>query len=116
MTPWTSELLEDGAGTTTRVEDMIKEMVSTLLASKEIVTIAGRPGITRGNAPLPQNGKSKGKGFQGECYNCGEKGHPARECPKGKEGGKSKGKGDSYKGKGKGSWSRGKGIWQVDGE
>ncbi len=66
--------------------------------------------------PQPEKGKSKGNGLQGECYNCGEKGHPARECPKGKEGGKAKGKGDRYKGKGKGGWSWGKGILQIDGE
>ena len=61
-------------------------------------------------------GTTKGKGFQGECYNCGEKGRPAMECPKGKEGGKSKGNGDIYRGKGKGAWSWGKGVWVVDGK
>ncbi len=45
-------------------------------------------------------GKRKGKGFQGGYYNCGETGHPARDCPRG---GKAKGKGKSYKVKGKGS-------------
>ncbi len=39
-----------------------------------------------------------------------------QECPKGKEGGKSKSKGDGYKAKGKESWTWGKGIRQVDGE
>ena len=48
-------------------------------------------------------GKSKGKdkGLQGSCFLCGEFGHPARECPKGK--GKS---GAEFKGKGKGKGSR----------
>ncbi len=63
--------------------------------------------------PLPIERQDKGKGFQGECYNCAEKGHPARECPRGKEGGNSKRKGDGYTRKGKGSWSWG--TWDLAG-
>ena len=56
-------------------------------------------------------GKSKGKGFQGSCHNCGEWGHSQRFCPKGGGKGKS-GKGESkgafgYKGKGKGKGALG---------
>ncbi len=55
---------------------------------KKSVRIADRLDTTQGNTPhQPQ---IKGKALQGRCYNCGEKGRPARECPKGKEGGKSK--------------------------
>ncbi len=82
---------------------------------KEIVAIVDPPAVSR-ECPYQPKGKGKGTGgFQGECYRCGEKGHPARKCPKCKEEGKPKGKGDSFKWKGEGSWI-GKGIWQVDGE
>ncbi len=80
---------------TTRVEDTSKKTVSTRLVSqvkarakakaRETVTIVDHPGITQESAPAQQRATNKGKGFQGECYNSGEKGHPARECPKGKE-------------------------------
>ena len=53
-----------------------------------------------------------GAPFTGESNHCGEKGHPARECPKGK----GKGKGEGFKGKGKGAWGWGKGVWAVDGD
>ena len=57
-------------------------------------------------------GSGKSKGFQGECWNCGEFGHSAKNCrsPKGKGKGKSKGKG---KGKGKGGWFKGKGAYAL---
>ena len=51
-------------------------------------------------------GKSKGKGFQGNCWICGQFGHSSRNC-KGK--GKSKGKGKFGKGKGKGKFGNNKG-------
>ena len=52
------------------------------------------------------DGKSKGKPFEGECFNCPEKGHRAAECknemhPLAKAG-KAGGKGKGFKGKGKG--------------
>ena len=46
-------------------------------------------------------GKGKGKGFRGSCFNCGETGHPARECPKPraeKGDGKGKGTGKGFQG------------------
>ncbi len=94
----------DGVGARSRVEETTKEMVSARLASrvktrakaKETATILHRQGIIQESPPYPQKGESKGKGFQGECYNCGD----ARECPRGKERGRSKGKRDSHNGKG----------------
>ena len=49
-------------------------------------------------------GKSKGRGFQGHCYVCGEFGHSQWDCQKG--GGKGKGK-DGSKGFGKSGWDGG---------
>jgi hypothetical protein len=55
-------------------------------------------------------GKGKGKGkFDGECWVCGERGHSSRFCPKaGKGKGKSGGKGKGYDVYGKGFDSKGK--------
>jgi len=70
-------------------------------------------------------GKGKGKAMKGNCYNCGEQGHPARLCPKGKGGGKGKGgygMGPYQTGKGQGGWNpgwspggKGKGKGQIKG-
>ena len=51
-----------------------------------------------------KGGKSKGRGFQGHCYVCGEFGHSQWDCLKG--GGKGKGK-DGGKGVGKNGWDGG---------
>ena len=65
-------------------------------------------------------GEKGGKGY-GECWHCGEWGHPRRECPHVNEPGKAKGalgafnggkKGGKGKGKhGKGGKGQGKGTW-----
>ena len=61
------------------------------------------------------NKSGKGNCFQGQCWGCGEYGHPQSECPNGK----SKGKGKGYSGKsyGKGfDKGKGKGGWKGDGK
>ena len=69
-------------------------------------------------------GKSKGKGGNDGCFNCGSKWHLARDCSMakgaGKKGGKGKGRGTwrwrpSYKGKGKGKF-RNKGFGKSYGK
>ena len=37
-------------------------------------------GLAKGDSR--KGGKAKGKGFAGECWHCGEKGHRANECQK----------------------------------
>ena len=71
----------------------------------ELVWWTGIEAVGKGKG---NKGKGKtGKGYVSQdfvshadriCYNCGEKGHIAANCPKGK----GKGKSNSYKGKGKG--------------
>ena len=75
-------------------------------------------GIGDVNAATKGNGKNKkgSKGY-GECWHCGEWGHPRRECPhlnnpakgKGSLGALKGGKGKGFKGKGKGGKGKGKG-------
>ena len=90
-------------------------------------------GKGKGGKGKGKYGKATGKGFPRQCYACGEQGHLAYECPKGK--GKSKGKGKTLicwncgneghphwmcpegKGKGKGKqWGKGqtKGTYAVE--
>ena len=70
-----------------------------------------------------KKGNGKGKGY-GQCWHCGQMGHPRRECPewlklqggnvaalKGGEGYNGKGKGK--KGKGKKGQGTGKGWWNY---
>ena len=69
--------------------------------SKDHATTAGimdtqpkHASMEKENGKPPGLGKAKGKGFQGNCHNCGAWGHSARYCPKGKG---SKGKWKSKK-------------------
>ena len=58
-------------------------------------------------------GKGKCKGFQGNCYVCGEHGHPMRNCPKGQnnyKGGKDQGTGGNGSNGEGGGTSKGKGC------
>ncbi len=76
----------DGVGAKALVGDiMIKGRVCVPLASRakakakakarEIVATADRQKLSK-RMSLPAKKKSKGAGFQGHCYNCGEKGIP----------------------------------------
>ena len=48
----------------------------------------GKPSYNFGAGTKGGWEKGKGKGFQGECWNRGEKGHSAKNCPKGNGKGK----------------------------
>ena len=41
----------------------------------------GEPGTPARLCPHPPKGKGKGKGIKGTCWNCGEQGHRAEDCP-----------------------------------
>lgn len=41
----------------------------------------GEPGHPAGLSPHPPKGTGKGKGIKGACWNCGEQGHRAEDCP-----------------------------------
>ena len=94
--PWTSELLADGAGTTTPVEGMIKELVSMRLGSKarakakerakENVTIAVRPGITRGSVRASKRARAKAKVSKENVTTVGRRVTLQKSAPKGKHG------------------------------
>ena len=75
-----------------------------------------------GKGAKGKGSKLKGKGY-GECWNCGQQGHPARECPvagklHGGVGSKDEAKGANtaaaFKGKGESNW-KGKG-WKGKGK
>ena len=89
-TSWADWSMDEWADQWDKQEQETEEHIHELPGDEAYVQFIGKG-----------DGKSKGKGFQGNCYVCGGFGHTQWECPKGKGKGKGYGKDFNSKGFGK---------------